>query len=122
MIVERRQILFSPEALLEAVRLYSALPQQSDVPFGLIASVSVKPAGASPVLDIVVQQSGASQLRKVPLAGLKIMAALLLLCRKRQIPVPKQAKKNITVEGQGLVLTVVCSDYGRGAQPEASAA
>ncbi len=122
MIVERRQILFSSEALLEAVRLYSALPQQQDVPFGVIASASVTSAGGNPVLNIMVQQSGASQLRHVALNGMKILAALILLCRKRQVPIPRQARKTVAIEGEGLVLTLFCSDYAKNTQLEARAA
>lgn len=122
MIAERRQILFSPEALLDAVRLYGALPQQQDLPFGLVVSLTVKMAGTSPAMDVHVQQSGASQLRTVPLSGTKILAALILLCRNRHIPVPKQAKKSLAVEGQGLLLTLFCTNFRKISQSEANAA
>lgn len=114
MIVERRQVLFSPSALLEAARLYAELPQQRDVPHGMVTAVSLAASPAGPVLSIRVHQSGASQLRSVPLAGAKVLAVLILLCRKRRIPLPRNAEKALAVEGDNLVLSVACSVHNAG--------
>lgn len=122
MIVERRQILFSRDALLEAARLYAGLPQQQDLPYGTIVAVSTSTAAGGAVLNVLVQQNGASQMRNIPLSGPKLMAALILLCRKRHVPLPRNAEKALTLEGGSLVLTLSCSVRTAGEQPCAGAA
>lgn len=103
MIFETRQLVFTNSAIKKAFDWYATVPNQSDLPHGLITSVMPKPGGG---VTVFVQQSGASRIREVPFAASKTLAVLLYFCRKQRIPIPRDAEKDIAADGDTLVLTI----------------
>ena len=103
MIFETRHLLFSNTALRQAFAWYQKVPNQSDLPFGLITSVSPKADGSTVVL---VQQSGSSKAREIAFQPSKTLGVLLLFCRRQKVPIPREAEKNIAASEDGIMLTI----------------
>jgi len=103
MIFETRELVFTNSALKKAFAWYATVPNQSDLPLGAITAVTPRPGGAAMVM---VQQSGASKNREVPFTPSKTMAVLLFFCRKQRIPIPRDAEKDITTQGDSISLTI----------------
>lgn len=103
MIFENRELLFSNSALKKAFDWYSKVPNQGDLPPGAITAVNPKPGGA---VTVLVQQSGASKNREVAFTSNKTIAVLLYFCRKQRIPIPRDAEKDISSQGDSISLTI----------------
>ncbi|WP_207484664.1 hypothetical protein [Arenibaculum pallidiluteum] len=104
MITERRQIIFSNEALKDAVALLrEAHPER--VPMGAIRRVWTV---ADPETQLVVQieQAGARTLHEHALNEREAAAAVILLCRKVRIPLPRSSDKFLETESGGLSLVI----------------
>jgi len=103
MIFETRELVFTNSALKKAFAWYATVPNQADLPLGVITAVTPKPGGGATVL---VQQSGASRIREVSFNASKTMAVLLYFCRKQRIPIPRDADKDISAQGDSISLTI----------------
>jgi hypothetical protein len=103
MIIETRELLFTNSALKKAFAWYATVPHQTDLPLGAITMVTPKPGGA---VILLVQQSGASRIREVSFTASKTMAVLLYFCRKQRIPIPRDAEKDISAQGDSISLTI----------------
>ena len=103
MIFETRELVFTNTALKKAFDWYAKVPNQGDLPPGAITAVSPKPGGA---VMVMVQQSGASKNREVSFTASKTMAVLLYFCRKQRIPIPRDAEKDISAQGDSISLTI----------------
>jgi len=103
MILETRELVFTNTALKKAFAWYAMVPNQSDLPIGVITAVNPKPGGA---VTVMVQQSGATRTREVSFTASKVMAVLLFFCRKQRIPIPRDAGKDIATSGDTIVLTI----------------
>lgn len=103
MITDRRQILFSSEALREAVRLYAAT-YPGKTPVGAVVDVQVTSADGQPNLVARFEQPGSRTLNDVRFGPHQVAAFLILLCRTLKIPLPRRAEKSLAVEGNSIVL------------------
>jgi len=104
MITERRQILFSTEALKEAVLLLrEAHPDR--VPMGHVRRVWPL-ADPEPHLVVQLEKAGARALHEHTLTEKELAAAVILLCRKVRIPLPRTADKYLDAEGGNLSLVI----------------
>lgn len=103
MIVETRELYFNNSALKKALAWYQLVPNQSDLPLGIVTMVTPKPGGG---LAVLIQQSGASKSREVVFAPSKTLALLLLFCRRQKVPIPRDAAKELEPVEDGLILIV----------------
>jgi hypothetical protein len=104
MITERRQILFSNEALREAVVLLrDSYPDR--VPMGQVRRVWTL-GEAAPQLVVQLEKPGARALHEHVLSQREIAAAVILLCRKLKVPLPRSSDKYLEVEGGALSLVI----------------
>lgn len=104
MIVDSRHIMFSPEAIREAVKTYRALFPAKQPP-GLLGPIVVR--SAEPLtLGIKVQAMGSSVYREVEMDENEIAAMLIVFCRKLKIPLPRTANKSIELDGDNIALSV----------------
>ena len=78
------------------------MPNQTDLPLGMIASVVPKSDGGV----VVVVQQGAAKMRDVAFMPSKTLGVLLLFCRRQKIPIPRDAEKDILPSDDGLMLTI----------------
>jgi hypothetical protein len=108
MITERRQIIFSNNALKEAVLLFrTAHPDL--VPHGQLHRVWV---AADPEVGVYAQfeQLGARRHNELRLGRREVAACVILYCRKHKIPLPRTADKFLEVEG-GCVSLVITKQF-----------
>ena len=104
MITEKRQILFSNDALREAVRhVASVMPDK--VPHGMIRRVWLSEEPEL-LLFVQVEPLGARKLYEVSFRHSEIAAFLILFCRKLKVPLPRTAEKYLEVEGGNLSLVI----------------
>ncbi len=103
MIFETRTLIFSNTALRKAFAWYQAAPNQTDMPHGVIASVTPKAGGA---VSVALQQAGASRMREVAFPASRVLMVLLYFCRKQRVPIPRDADKSLDVSDDGLALTL----------------
>lgn len=103
MILENRQLLFTNIALKQAFAWYQKVPNQTDLPLGIITMVTPKAGGGAAVQ---IQQSGSTKTREVTFLASKTLAVLLLFCRRQKIPIPRDADKDIGTSDDGLILTI----------------
>ena len=102
MIFETRHLVFTNSALKKAFSWYQKVPNQTDLPLGMIASVVPKSDGGV----VVVVQQGAAKMRDVAFMPSKTLGVLLLFCRRQKIPIPRDAEKDILPSDDGLMLTI----------------
>jgi len=103
MIVETRELFFTNSALTKAIAWYQKVPNQSDLPLGVVTMVTPKPGGG---LVVTLQQSGASKGRDVAFSPSKTLAVLLLFCRRQKIPIPRDGVKDIEMGDDGISLII----------------
>eukprot|EP01012_Entosiphon_sulcatum_P048927 TRINITY_DN67504_c0_g1_i1.p3 TRINITY_DN67504_c0_g1~~TRINITY_DN67504_c0_g1_i1.p3 ORF type:complete len:115 (-),score=24.95 TRINITY_DN67504_c0_g1_i1:201-545(-) len=103
MIVETRELFFTNPALKKAVAWYQKVPNQTDMPLGVVTEVTPKPGGG---IVVTIQQSGASKSREVVFSASKTLAVLLLFCRRQKIPIPRDAVKDIATADDGISLVI----------------
>lgn len=103
MIVETRELFFTNSALTKAIAWYQKVPNQSDLPLGVVTMVAPKPGGG---LVVTLQQSGASKGRDVAFSPSKTLAVLLLFCRRQKIPIPRDGVKDIEMGDDGISLII----------------
>lgn len=104
MIVDSRHIMFSPEAIREAVKTFRELFPSKQPP-GLLGPIIIRSADPL-VLGINIQAMGASNYREVEMEESEVAAMLIVFCRKLKIPLPRTANKSIEVEGENIALIV----------------
>jgi hypothetical protein len=104
MITERRQVIFSNDAVKEAVRLFATI-HPDKMPHGHIRRVWF---AAEPEMTLTVQfePPGARQLHDMEFGQGEIAAFLILFCRKNKIPLPRTADKFLEVENGSLSLVI----------------
>lgn len=104
MIVESRRIVFSPEAIREAMKLYrESFPQKQ--PPGILGPIIIRNQ-APLTLGISVQAVGANNFREIEMAETEIAAMLILFCRRMKIPLPRSSSKAMEVQGDSIVLSI----------------
>jgi hypothetical protein len=103
MIFETRQLVFTNTALRNAFAWYQTVPNQTELPHGIITSVIPRAGGGA---TVYVQQSGASKMREVSFLASKTLAVLLYFCRKQRIPIPRDAGKDIAASDDSIILTI----------------
>jgi hypothetical protein len=103
MIVETRELFFTNSALKKAIAWYQKAPNQTDLPLGVVTTVTPTSEGG---LSVQIQQSGASRTREVLFTPSKTLALLLLFCRRQKVPIPRDAAKEIETADDGLILIV----------------
>jgi hypothetical protein len=104
MITERRQIIFSNDALKDAVQLFrTAYPDR--VPHGRIHRVW---AVGEPDLTVhaEIEPSGARRFLETRFGKPEMAAAVILYCRRHKIPLPRSADKFLEVESGCLSLVI----------------
>ena len=104
MITERRQIIFSNEALKDAVRVFrTAYPGR--VPYGQI--VRAWAVGEPEVsVQVEIEPPGARRFQTIRLAKPEIAAAIILYCRRNRIPLPRTSDKFLDMEAGCLTLVM----------------
>ena len=103
MIIENRQLVFTNSALKKAFAWYQRVPNQTDMPLGVITTLLPRPGGG---VTVMIQQSGSSKTREVTFLASKTLAVLLLFCRRQKIPIPRDAEKDIAADGDTIFLTI----------------
>ncbi|MBP2230494.1 hypothetical protein J2847_003799 [Azospirillum agricola] len=103
MIVETRELFFTNSALKKAIAWYQKVPNQPDLPLGVVTMVTPKPGGS---LVVTIQQSGASKGREIAFTASKTLALLLLFCRRQKIPIPRDAVKDLDNGEDGIYLII----------------
>jgi hypothetical protein len=105
MIIDARHILFSPEAIRDAVKTYRELFPQKQPP-GLLGPVFIR--STSPLqLGVHVQAMGALGYRELCMEASEVAAMLIIYCRVKKIPLPRNAEKSLEAQGEniGLMMT-----------------
>ena len=102
---ENRTLAFSNQELAEALGAHSSITKQ---PFanGLVESVDFE-QDPRPVFKITVQDRHIARKTKVMLEPVHIAAALINYCRAKRVPLPRKAKKTLTVEHGRVVLNII---------------
>ena len=104
MITERRQVIFSNEAVKEAVRLFASV-HPDKMPHGQVRRVWFT-SEPEPALSVQFEHLGARNLHEVTFGQGEIAAFLILLCRKNKIPLPRSADKFLEIENGSLSLVI----------------
>lgn len=104
MIVDSRHIMFSAEAIREAVKTYRELFPAKQPP-GILGPVIIRSSDPL-MLGVKVQAVGSSNFREVEMDENEVAAMLIVYCRKLKIPLPRTADKSIEVEGENVALIV----------------
>lgn len=104
MIVDSRHILFSPEAIREALKTYRTLFPQKQPP-GLIGPIVIR-SETPLVLGVKIQAMGSSVYREIEMEESELAAMLIVYCRKLKIPLPRTGDKSLEVEGDNIALLV----------------
>lgn len=104
MITERRQIIFSTDALRDAVQLYRAsYPER--IPHGRIHKVW--PVGEPETYLVVqIEPLGARRLLDHRMSQREIAACVILYCRKARVPLPRNGNKYLEVDNGMLSLVI----------------
>jgi len=103
MIQEQRRLTFNQESLRHVFRWYATVPNQRDLPMGVVTDVVVHET--APVgVTVLIQQSGAMRLREIALASDRLMVALICFCRQQRIPLPKNPHKTLSSLDGAIVL------------------
>ncbi|MEI6985202.1 MAG: hypothetical protein WCK65_03660 [Rhodospirillaceae bacterium] len=103
MITEIRMIGFSPDALAEAVRLFGQA--NHDRNFTQVREVYVE-IGNPPRLIAEVCGDNTDATDSLEFTAAETAACLMLLCRRQQIPLPRNAVKSLRLIGGELCLVV----------------
>ena len=104
MIVDSRHIMFSPEAIREAVKTFRELFPAKQPP-GLLGPIIIR--STEPLtLGVKIQATGSTAYREVEMEESEVAAMLIVFCRKIKIPLPRTANKSIEVEGDNIALIV----------------
>jgi hypothetical protein len=108
--MEVRYIVFTPEETRSAITAFVQKQGQAATANDVVAMELVGPNEA-PTAVLRLQPSLASE--PVKLGAQYIVAALLLYCIDRRIPIPKQADKKVELSVNGLTL-ILTSDRSQG--------
>ena len=108
MITEIRMIAFSPEALVEAVRLFGQ--SNHDRFFTQVREAYVQP-GTPPVVVAEVCGDDSDATDTIEFTPAETAAFLILLCRRQRIPLPHQAEKSLRLVGGDLCLVVTRQSF-----------
>jgi hypothetical protein len=103
MITEIRMIGFSTDALAEAVSLFGQAKQ--DRYFTEVRDIRVRP-GNPPTVIAEVCGDGSDATDTIEFTAAETAAFLILLCRRRQIPLPHRADKTLRMVGSELCLVI----------------
>lgn len=104
MITERRQIIFSNDALKDALLLFrTAYPDR--VPHGRIHRAWVVD-GPDLAVHAEIEPSGARRFLGVRFGKSEMAAAVILYCRRHKIPLPRVADKFLEAESGCLSLVI----------------
>ena len=109
MTMEVRYIVFEPDEVRGAVSTF--VRKQGQAPNG-VAAVDVAGPGDDPI--VTVRPQGAPETGAIKLTAQYLIAALLLHCMDRRIPIPKDASKRVELSVNGLTL-VMTTDRSVGA-------
>ncbi|CAK0748791.1 conserved hypothetical protein [uncultured Gammaproteobacteria bacterium] len=101
MILETRQIAFSPSALIKMLRWFSQAQGQKNLPLGLVTNVELKQEPL--VLATNIQKIGGT-IKTVILDEATIITVILYYCRQQRIPIARTARKTLRVHGDLLIL------------------
>jgi len=104
MIIDSRHIMFSAEAIREAVKTYRDLFPAKQPP-GLVGPIVIRSSDPL-ILGVKVQAIGSTTYREVEMDENEIAAMLIVFCRKIKIPLPRTANKSFEVEGENIALVV----------------
>jgi len=104
MILDTRRIVFSPDAVREAVKFYrNSFP--SNQPPGLVGPIFIRSVNPV-VLGISIQAIGARVFREVEMPASEVAAMLIVYCRKMRIPLPRHGDKSVEAHGETIILGV----------------
>lgn len=104
-ISERRLIVFSREAVLDAL-LYNDRASQGWLCRAAIQRVALRQADAGPVAVVTAERDGQRRWVEVDFNATQIAAALIRYCRALRIPLPRAARKSLELQGDGLCLRI----------------
>jgi len=101
---ELRHISFSKDALVMAVKLYSAATEKP-LPSGVVEGCEIVAAPDTQV-EIKIRDDASGEIKTVPISAEIMGAAMINYCRKVNVPLPREGKKSLLVSGDNLVLVV----------------
>lgn len=96
---ELRTIIFDHTEVTQAMRAF-ATRQKTPMPPGIIDTLAFDET-AEPALLLSVKPAGTPVAQKIAFRKAEVAAALILYCRERHIPLPKDCRKDLVKrEGQ----------------------
>jgi len=104
MVMEQRELTFTNKELVESINIF---PKKASLklPDGKITNISIE--DDSYVFAVVqIRKAEDDKIEKVALDSSSLAAILLFYCRSKKIPIPKNAKKNITKVESGVSLNI----------------
>jgi len=105
MISETRRLVFTADAIVDAMLLWLQSTRRSDLLAGYVKSGQVR---TKPDLHLVmiIQSKDLSETKEVRFNADQIGAALISYCVRQKIPLPKQAVKSLERHGDNLSLII----------------
>jgi hypothetical protein len=100
---EIRHVMFSAEEAMTALRDYCVSAGRR---FPAYASVLTIEGVHDPLVRVSAPSDAAGEDRSVSFTGRELAAPLLLYCRRKRIPLPARAEKQIIVLGGRLALVI----------------
>lgn len=116
MTAEVRYIVFTPDEVRSAILTYV---QRQGIATTANDVVSVELIGPNEAPAAIVRLQPALTTKPVDIATQYLLAALLLYCVNRRIPIPRSAEKRVELSIDGLTL-VMTTDHAQGAPVVAS--
>ena len=104
---EIRRLFFSNEEIIQAVSNYQQRGSDS-LPSGRILELALVP-GAALSATVIVQTPGDIQPKEASITTAALAAALIRWCMHQAIPLPRDARKTLSLESDGrlcLTLTI----------------
>ncbi len=103
---ELRRLVFSNSQLRAALDNYRRV-STGDIPRGRIVAVGLKHNRPDPKVMIAFRDEAKGEDRSVDIEPKTVAAALLVYCMEFDVPVPRSARKKLTMMGDNLCLEII---------------
>jgi hypothetical protein len=105
MISEIRRVMFSAEALTDIIDFARQRGATQRLPPGVIEEITLQDPQA-PKVTVRINVLGGGKIQTVTLPQSELAAILILYCRSRKIPLPRQGSKSFEIVQANLCLTM----------------
>lgn len=101
---EQRRIIFSHEELFQAMAEFSKAGKSGPPLVGKFVSLEFMPQ-REPALTVTLQPPNSSMPQNIPYRKAEVAAAMIMWCRNKGIPLPKQSNRAFTkIDDQPVLL------------------